>query len=121
MIAKPRDQLERSSRPFPIIVKTEVYERYARGEKTAEYRRHRTPYVERVLYPSRPVVIRYTRNATGPTLYAKVVRFEALPLSGLAADQAASLRRFIPDLTDSEEIAVVHLRFVITVGAGNNS
>jgi hypothetical protein len=99
-------------RPFPIIVKKEVYERYANGEKTAEYRRHRSPYLERIFYPGRPVLIRYNRDATkGPSLRAWVVRFEALPLIALDADRVTSLRRFVRDLADSEEIAVVHLTF----------
>jgi hypothetical protein len=101
-----------SDKPFPIIVKKEVYERYARGEKTAEYRRHRSPYLERILYPGRPVLIRYNRDATkGPTLNAWVVRFEAVVFGAMDAERMTALRRFVRDLADSEEIAVVHLTF----------
>jgi hypothetical protein len=98
--------------PYPLYVRRQFFDQYARGEKTIEYRRHREPFTERSFYSGRPVSIRWRFDQMTPRLKARVVRFEVARLDALDVDRRRGLRAIYPELAADAEIALIHLELL---------
>ena len=91
--------------PVPIIVVRRIYfEEFLAGTKTAEFRRHRAPFTQRVFYPGRAVRIAYGYDNAKPRLGATVRHFEAKPLR-----EVPDMIGFYADMKMDDEIAIIHL------------
>src|SRR5690349_7701024 len=96
-------------KPPLIVVRRAYYEAFVAGRKTVEYRRHRRPFIKSTFYPGRIVRLAYNYNIKAfPSRLAVVRAFDVLP----AASVRIELLSDYPDLTSTDEIALIRLELV---------
>jgi hypothetical protein len=96
------------TRPLFIPLRTEFFEAFKRGEKTAEFRLYGPRWNERVCWPGRRAVLS-KGYGKGERLEAVVRRLHTRQLHDFNDADRATLERVFPNLRRDNWVAVIFL------------